>query len=178
MRADISIDSMVVILVSVVAAGMLISLAFGKLPELSQRLSCSAHRVMASIIPASSGSSPSLPEYCSPQRQKTTTLEKSKSETVEQLAAYVLGCWEKGEHGSLQTVITCDQVSIDSPSPFSITPEDITSVFISNGLCNSDGIQSNITGCGAKNQIDWQKANITNKDFILFEYVPGKVVVR
>jgi len=177
MRADIAIEQMVVILVAIIAAGMLISLAFGQLPNLARTLSCSAHSIMGALVPGGDVS-PTLPEYCTPERRDTPKIEKSESETIEELAAYVLDCWEKGERGNLNDTFSCNQLAISSEETFTITPQEISNIFIENDLCSDLGIQDNSSGCGFKQQINWTKPSITNNDFVLIEYKPGAVVVR
>lgn len=178
MKADIAIDQMIVILVAVIAAGMLIALAFGKLPELARSISCSAHSLMNALIPEAGGLSPTLPEYCTPARRETPKIEKSENDTMDELAAYILDCWEKGERGNLNDTFSCNQLSISSTETFAILPQEIVNIFIKNDLCSDKGIQDNSSGCGTKQQINWTKTSITNKDFVLIEYAPGKVVVR
>ena len=178
MRAEIAIESMVTVMIALVGAGMLIALAFGKLPELASSMSCSAYSIMSAITPAPEGMSQPLPAYCTPKREDTPKLDKSKNQTIDELAAYILGCWEQGSRGGVNDTFSCQQLSLASSENFSIIPADITFVYKFNDLCNDRGIQDNSTGCGTVNQIIWRKSEIKNQDFVLIEYNYTQVVVR
>jgi len=177
MRADVAIDSMVMIMVAIIAAGMLIALAFGKLPELSMSLSCSAHSIMYSLVPSGTAD-PTLPDYCTPGRRETATVGKDRNQTAEEIAAYILDCWERGERGGVSESFQCNQFNINYDENFVLEPKDIVGVFIDNDLCTQSGIMDNSTGCGTESQIVWNKTGFKNKDFVLVEYTSGKVVVR
>jgi hypothetical protein len=177
MRGDIAIESMITIMIAIIAAGLLISLAFGRLPELALSLSCSAHSLMNSLIP-SGDLEPSLPEYCKPETRETKKIGMDKNRTAEEIAAYILDCWEKGERGGVGETFQCNQFAIDYDENFVIDRDDIIQVFIDNDLCTSSGIMDNTTGCGSLSQIQWNKTDFKNKDFVLLEYTPGKVLVR
>ena len=178
MRADVAINSMITVMVAIIAAGMLIALAFGKLPELAKSLSCSAYSIMGAIVPSEGGVQPSLPAYCNPTINDTPKLEKGKNQTTEEIAAYILDCWEQGQKGGLNTTFICHQLNLDNEQNFVISANEITQIYLDNGLCGADGIQSNSTGCGTQNQITWTKNEIKNQDFILIEYTQGTVTVR
>ncbi len=178
MRADIAIESMVTILVAVVAAGMLIGLAFGKLPSLSQKISCSAYTIMNAITPVQDGSRPELPSYCTTPRSSTAKISKSRNQTVEEIAAYLLDCWEQGESGGLNESFTCNEFSIASDQNFVLSPPDIIQVLKDNDLCNDGGIMDSAHGCGTAQQILWNRTQINNKDFVRVVYDKGVVVVK
>ena len=177
MKADVAIESMVMIMVAVIAAGMVIALAFGKLPELAKSLSCSAHSIMYAIVP-SGDISPEMPDYCAPEKSPTPVVSMDRNQTAQEIAAYILDCWEKGEHGGLKESFPCNQFAIDYAGDFVLQPKDIVKVYLDNGLCTASGIMDNATGCGALDQISWNRTEFKNKDFVLVEYTPGKVNVR
>jgi hypothetical protein len=177
MRADVAIESMVMIMVAIIAAGLLIALAFGRLPQLAKSLSCSAHSIMYAIVP-SGDVAPELPDYCAPPKPETPMVSKDRNQTTEEIAAYILDCWEKGERGGSNESFPCSQFSVDYSDNFVIEPTDVVKIYLDNDLCTSSGIMDNATGCGSLNQIQWNKSQFKNKDFILIEYTPGKVMVR
>lgn len=177
MKGDVAIESMVMIMVAIIAAGMMIALAFGQLPRLAQSLSCSAHSIMYALVP-SGDLSPELPDYCAPDRPETPQVSKDRNQTAEEIAAYILDCWERGERGGSGGSFPCSQFSIDYSEDFVLERRDIVQVYLDNGLCTTSGIMDNATGCGSANQIAWNKSEFKNKDFLLIEYQPGMVVVR
>lgn len=152
-------------------------------PDFFSEMFCRVYEGVLFFMPgrdkpvAAAGCSPPLPDEpikeCRARNQRDMAM---------QITGHIQRCWQKysGYGNAKKNCLVCKIKELDGV----VTEADVNQILIEQGLCpgfiENSLLENNLTGrtCGIYNQIVFSKKEIKRGDFIAFEYLNGRVVVR
>ena len=175
-KADIALNTMLVILIAVISIIMLIGFFSQLFPSFGKTVYCNTLFLVQkqSFIPQEMRAEQS---FC--QENPTTKkiyLEQDIDVNISILST-ISACWEQSEKGKRSDGILCFEIIVGNfiTTPVHINETEITDILIENNMCNvlpnNDIISSSGELCGSENKIIWNLGQeIYPNQNILIEY--------
>ncbi len=182
-KGDIAINTIFVILITIISIMLVIGLFSLKLPGFAKGLYCNTfffiHR--ASFLPESIRADQ---DYCSEKRPLSTEIINDPDEVIKAILGYSIACWDRANEGTYDKSIICYELTMGPviTSDITITENDFVALMKSNNVCDYLGDNGFDSTCGSADNLNWNLADDTAYpgQNILIEYssqTPREIII-
>jgi hypothetical protein len=181
-KADISINMIMVIVISIISIVMLLGIFSTKLPTFAKSIYCKTFFYVhsATFVPKEIRQDQS---FCRDTKAMNPPVTLSNETTLNiTLLGYMTACWKQAEYGQYANNLICYELVIGPriETPAVITEREVTEILIQNNIC--DVFANNDvpgTTCGDRNDIEWGIVDdtIQTEQNLLVEYVDHKIKI-
>ncbi|MBD3203295.1 hypothetical protein GF327_03310 [Candidatus Woesearchaeota archaeon] len=172
-KADLTINTIFVILVTIISIILLLGIFSTKLPVFAKKIYCKTFFFIhsATFIPKDMRADQ---DFCVSTKTLAPPVIINEPDKLNiTVLGHAVACWEEMEKGKYNENFLCYEITLGPKitSPVELTEENITQILINNDLCNF--LENNDTNlnCGKKDQINWSLGErIYPRQNILIEY--------
>ncbi|MBN2422392.1 hypothetical protein JXB41_04130 [Candidatus Woesearchaeota archaeon] len=171
-KADLAINTVFVILVTIISIILILGIFSTKLPGFAKGIYCKTFFYIhsAAFIPKGLRADQN---YCISENALAPAEIINDPETLNiTVLGYVIACWKEMDYGRYSDNFLCFELTagprITDPVP--ISEEEITHILIDEKMCDVLANNDSISDCGDENNIQWNLDAIYPRQNILIEY--------
>lgn len=168
--------------IALAGIGLLLSVVTTIAPNFTGPVMCGVYQAVMGIMPVPEESKPPLPWYCTSTRGCEMQRKELSSETpdalAEEMADYLVNCWECSERGEEAQTFTCYELYTD----LEVEEREVTEKIKEKGMCGIlpnnvlDADESNIE-CGSGNKIYWDGDKLRETIIVKYDSFRHRLLV-